>query len=182
MEASLAQLHRWFTLSGDSSHEERVADQVAEKTRKRERVTPRPDSIYDNIYGKSYDYSKDDWRDYYQSYRRLRNSRRKKKKRPSFDYDDDVYDGYYPSTALAKRTGQVEQDDVSGALSGYGHKVECCPLVVKPLVVLSLLGLLAFATFFLNILITMNITMRRRRRRRKRTVAETLSDLAHRGT
>jgi len=61
-----------------------------------------------------------------------------------------------------------------GGHSGYGHsghsgygkkKLECCELVVDPLAFLSLLGGIAGGTAFLNIAITMNITMRRRRRR-----------------
>ena len=57
---------------------------------------------------------------------------------------------------------------------GYGHsggygggkKLECCELVVDPLTFFSLLGFIAFATAFLNVLVTMNIMMRRRRRKR----------------
>jgi len=53
--------------------------------------------------------------------------------------------------------------------SSYGHDhhdvKECCPLVVDPLSLFSILGLLFGGTAFLNIAITMNITMRRRKRR-----------------
>ena len=52
-----------------------------------------------------------------------------------------------------------------GHHSGYGKKKECCPLVVDPLTLAALLGSIAVATFFLNTLITMNISKKRRRRR-----------------
>ena len=97
------------------------------------------------------------------------------------------YDRYYdrssPADYLSKRTGDYETsryDDSGynsydnapierfGSHSGYGHhhKKECCPLVIKPLVFLALLGSLAAATAFLNVLITMNLGRKRRRRRR----------------
>ena len=44
-------------------------------------------------------------------------------------------------------------------------KDKCCPIVVDPLTFTALLGGIAAATFFLNTLITMNITKKRRRRR-----------------
>ena len=49
-----------------------------------------------------------------------------------------------------------------GASSGHGHsgyglkRVECCPLVVDPLTVISLLAAIGGATFFLNTVITMD--------------------------
>jgi len=46
-------------------------------------------------------------------------------------------------------------------------KLECCELVVDPLAYSALVGLLFGATAFLNVAITMNITMRRRRRRKR---------------
>ena len=64
-----------------------------------------------------------------------------------------------------------DDDDDSNSVGAYmsGHGVvECCPLVVKPLVLVALLGTLAAAVAFLNVLITMNIGRRRRRRRRRR--------------
>jgi len=59
--------------------------------------------------------------------------------------------------------------DRSGAHSGYGHHdhyhKKCCPLVVKPLVFLSLLAGIAVGSAFLNNLIDMNIGRRKRKRR-----------------
>jgi len=70
--------------------------------------------------------------------------------------------------------------------SDYGHAVhyhddhkECCPLVVDPLALISILGLLLGGTAFLNVAITMNITMRRRRKKRSSpNVVSSSSDLA----
>ncbi len=57
--------------------------------------------------------------------------------------------------------------------SSYGKKkLECCPLVVDPLALTALLGFLAGATAFLNVLITMNIMGKRRRRRSQREYGE----------
>ena len=61
--------------------------------------------------------------------------------------------------------------------SGYGHhgkshKVDCCPIVVDPLVLTGILGAIAAGTAFFNTLITMNITKKRRRRRRREGVEE----------
>ena len=56
---------------------------------------------------------------------------------------------------------QDKADRHSGSLSGFGGHhgggKECCPLVVKPLVILALLGTIGAATAFFNVLITMNI-------------------------
>ncbi len=58
-------------------------------------------------------------------------------------------------------------DDHGGYSSGYGKKkIECCPLVVDPLTLLALLGSIAAATAFFNVLITMNIVGKKRRRKR----------------
>ena len=86
-----------------------------------------------------------------------------------YDYHDDGY-GHHG--------GGGHGADKYGSYTGYGHhghKKECCPLVVKPLVFLALLGSLAAATAFLNVLITMNIgRKRRRRRRRKRSASDSV--------
>ena len=50
--------------------------------------------------------------------------------------------------------GELEEPLV-GAASGHGG--DCCPPVVDPKTLLTLLGFLAAATYFLNIDITMNI-------------------------
>ena len=55
--------------------------------------------------------------------------------------------------------------DHYGSYSGGG---DCCPLVVDPLTYAALLGFIALATYFLNILIAMSMLMMRRKRRRKR--------------
>ncbi len=68
-----------------------------------------------------------------------------------------------------------------GGYSGGGGGEElCCPLVADPLTVFTLLSFIAFATAFLNVLVTMNIMMRRRRRRSDRGAG--LKDLLHSGT
>ncbi len=50
---------------------------------------------------------------------------------------------------------------------GYGHKAECCELVVDPLLFLSMLGFILFSTYFLNTVITMDTMLPSRRRRRR---------------
>ena len=59
--------------------------------------------------------------------------------------------------------------------SGYGHSGsyssghgDCCPLVVDPLAFSALLGFLAAAVYFFQVLIEMSMLMMRRKRRRKR--------------
>ena len=59
--------------------------------------------------------------------------------------------------------------------SGYGHSGsyssghgDCCPLVVDPLTFSALLGFLAAAVYFFQVLIEMSMLMMRRKRRRKR--------------
>ncbi len=66
-----------------------------------------------------------------------------------------------------------------GGYSGGGGDELCCPLVADPLTVFTLLSFIAFATAFLNVLVTMNIMMRRRRRRSDRGAG--LKDLLHSG-
>ena len=72
-----------------------------------------------------------------------------------YDYPD-----YGPSSLGYKSS-------VSSGSTGYNKEPECCPLVVDPLTFFTLLGFLAGATYFLNVLITMNIMPRRRRRESK---------------
>ena len=55
--------------------------------------------------------------------------------------------------------------DHYGAYSGGG---DCCPLVVDPLTYAALLGFLAAAVYFFQVLIEMSMLMMRRKRRRKR--------------
>ncbi len=95
------------------------------------------------------------------------------------DYD------YYYQKPYQHHQG-YDQIDRHGSLSGFGSghgKVTCCPLVVKPLVILALLGGIAAATAFFNVLITMNIMGRRRRRKREGGVnmLERIEDLALKG-
>ncbi len=74
--------------------------------------------------------------------------------------------GGYPAPSYGDYDDGGSPDHAKGAFSGYGHsKVICCPLVVKPLVILALLGGIAAATAFFNVLITMNPPGKRRRRR-----------------
>ncbi len=49
--------------------------------------------------------------------------------------------------------------------SGGGKYVDCCPLVVDPLTLLSLIAGIAAATAFLNVAITMNIVGKKRKKR-----------------
>ena len=74
-----------------------------------------------------------------------------KKVYPFYDYD-------YPMASTAEA--------VASRRSGGGGGARCCNVVVDPLSVLTLIGFLAAATYFLNILITMNIGGKRRKRRR----------------
>ncbi len=89
--------------------------------------------------------------------------------------------------------GAKDRADHYGGHSGYGHghghKKECCPLVIKPLVFLALLGSIAAATAFFNILITMNLGRKRRRRRRSyddgnsgSSIGPGFADVLHAGT
>ena len=73
----------------------------------------------------------------------------------SFDYDEDYHSSYgFGSNGMANY----------GGFSGGGMDEDgCCPLVVDPLTLAALLAGVAGATYFLNILITMNIMMRKRR-------------------
>jgi len=103
------------------------------------------------------------------------------------------YSRYSPPTSdrLADRAGYDDYGiDRSGGYSGYGHEKKCCPLVIKPLVFLSLLAGIAAGTAFLNVLITMNVMRRRRKRREigpgvdaesKVTVKELLYQTFHQG-
>ena len=95
-----------------------------------------PNSIYDRLGGTS---------DYYQTVDESTGSGEGGYRR---GYEED----YYPTS----------QYNYGGFSGGGGHE-ECCPLVVDPLTLLALIAGIAGATFFLNMLITMNIMRRRRR-------------------
>ncbi len=58
---------------------------------------------------------------------------------------------------------------------GHGHKEACCDLVVDPLLFLTLLGFIFFATYFLNTVITMDTMLPPSRRRRRRSEEGILS-------
>ncbi len=98
------------------------------------------------------------------------------------DYDAKDYirrDPYYYRDNGGYDYGPIDRMGIDNRADygyGHGHKKECCPLVVKPLVVLATLGAIAAATAFFNVLITMNIGRKRRRRRRSLTHAMTLMD------
>ena len=84
-----------------------------------------------------------------------------------YDYVDRSYDRYGSHSGYGHHTGY-------GSHSGYGHHDsydhhDCCPLVVDPLILCALLGLIAAATYFLRIQITMNMNIVGRKRRRKRS-------------
>ena len=86
--------------------------------------------------------------------------------------------------AKVSNTLAAARRDSSGygtSSSGYGHAPvdygysvsysssgdeDCCPLVLDPLLLASLLGFVAAATYFLNVVITMVMPGRKRRRRR----------------
>ncbi len=107
------------------------------------------------------------------SRRRDHDRRRRRRKEEEEEEDRDAYiRDYIRSDPYYRRHNGgggavVDRLDSTGEFGGYGggHEKECCPLVVKPLVLVALLGSLAAATAFLNVLITMNIGRRRRRRR-----------------
>ena len=103
----------------------------------------------------------------------------------SGDYREDYYyadDPYKPQ----KVPNVIERSD-HGGHSGYGYGFvdhggypeyggyskggDCCPLVVDPTIVITLLGFIIAATYFLNIAITMNIPPGRRKRK-KRSAAD----------
>ena len=75
--------------------------------------------------------------------------------------------GHYESSGYKDLAslGSGYAGDHYGSYSGGG---DCCPLVVDPLTYASLLGFIALATYFLNVLIAMSMLMMRRKRRRKR--------------
>ena len=52
-----------------------------------------------------------------------------------------------------------------GALSSSGSGEDCCPLVVDPLLLLTLTSFIAAAVYLLNIEITMSMLMMARRKR-----------------
>ncbi len=109
-------------------------------------------------------------------------------KRNSYGYDDHY--GYGGEQDEVSRQDHYGYDDHGGSHSGYGHhgghKEDCCPLVVKPLVVLSLLGGLALAAALLNVAITMMLGGRRKRSAngdvtRVRTVQVQMEDMINAG-
>ena len=79
-------------------------------------------------------------------------------------YDNGYKQGGKPNDPALEKSSKSE-GNYGAYMSGHG-KVECCPLVVKPLVLLAILAALAAATAFLNVLITMNLGRRKRRKRR----------------
>ena len=83
-----------------------------------------------------------------------------------YDYVDRNYRTYGSHSGYGHHSGY-------GSHSGYGHESydhhDCCPLVVDPLILCALLGLIAAATYFLRIQITMNMNIVGRKRRRKRS-------------
>ena len=101
----------------------------------------------------------------YDSDIRYRSQRYKLEK--DFDPYDYVERSYGSHSGYGHHTGY-------GSHSGYGHHEsydyhECCPLVIDPLILCALLGLIAAATYFLRIQITMNMNIVGRKRRRKRS-------------
>ena len=92
--------------------------------------------------------------------------------------------GHYGSSGyrdLASR-GSGYAGDHYGSYSGGG---DCCPLVVDPLTYAALLGFLAAAVYFFQVLIEMSMLMMAKKRRRKRelnfrsnTVSQTFETLS----
>ena len=73
-----------------------------------------------------------------------------------------------------------------GALSGSRRSSSCCPLVIDPLTVFALLASIAAGTFFLNNLISANITPmgippRRRREAASSLLSKQMQDLVFKG-
>ncbi len=85
-------------------------------------------------------------------------------KRNSYAYDDHY--GYGDKDEIS-RHDHYGYSDHGGSLSGYGHHdhKDCCPLVVKPLVLLSILGGIALGAALLNVAITMELGMMKKKRR-----------------
>ena len=76
---------------------------------------------------------------------------------------------YFSAIPRATKSGYFDYDDFGGYSYHGGGKVECCPLVVKPLVLVGIIALIGVATAFLDGVIAMttfNMGGRRRRRRR----------------
>ncbi len=84
----------------------------------------------------------------------------------------DYYEDENQDYAAYERSSQYYPHYDDHEVGGYSHSGYCCPLVVDPIIVLTLLGAVAAATFFLNIAITMNIVGRKRRRKRRSFVNE----------
>lgn len=77
--------------------------------------------------------------------------------------------GSSKNSASSATMDNVQDDDMEmmttnyGGFSVSGDGGDCCPLVVDSFVVIGLIALIAAATAFLNIAITMNIMGRRKR-------------------
>lgn len=77
---------------------------------------------------------------------------------------------YYDDYDTFKMMKMLLNNRAVGSFSGYGFGHKCCPLVVKPLVVISLLGGIGLGTALLN-----NVITGRRRKRKRRS--QTTDDL-----
>ncbi len=100
----------------------------------------------------------------YNNYHRAMNNEDGLSKRNSYGYDDQY--GYGEQDDTSRQDHHYGYGDHGGSHSGYGHHghKDCCPLVVKPLVVAALLGGLALGTALLNLIVTMTIGRKRKRR------------------
>ncbi len=107
-------------------------------------------------------------KDYY--YQRLQRRPQSVPRRAGYDYHEfGDYDSY---------SGSPPQSSSFSSYGGGHGKVECCPLVVKPLVLAALLGVIGLATAFLAQVISMT-TFTPPTRKRKRDLGVTLAELGH---
>ena len=105
-------------------------------------------------------------------YNHLTSSENDPQSHVNLDHEKYSSSDYYASSYLPYRasgSGPPYPGTASGnsalSFSGhYGHH-KCCPLVVDPLCMVIILGGLAYAVYFLNVLITMTLSKRRRKKR-----------------
>ena len=93
------------------------------------------------------------------------------KRRPHFAYEDDYhyeYDDDPYHRRPNRRSYHHPEPHFEDPDGGYSHGGHCCDLVVDPVIVLTLVGAIVGATYFLNVAITMNITMKRKKRKKRR--------------
>ena len=111
------------------------------------------------------------YRNYYSSKNQKYDGKSQVNRRDGYDFLDYGY-GYDHHSAPSPPH--------SSSFSSYGHggKVECCPLVVKPLVLAAIVGLIGLATAFLSQVIAMTMfTPPAPGKKRKRDLGVPLAEL-----